>query len=36
LANLPADHVCEIAAETYLFVGGKIAQHSFAATVTPK
>ena len=31
-----ADHVYEIAAETYLFVDGKIAQHTFAAKVSPK
>jgi limonene-1,2-epoxide hydrolase len=31
-----ADHVYEIAAETYLFADGKIAQHTFAAKVSPK
>jgi len=31
-----ADHVYDVAAETYLFVDGKIAQHTFAAKVTAK
>ncbi len=31
-----ADHVYEIAAETYIFVDGKIAEHTFAAKVSPK